>query len=126
MQQPIDKQQPTGTTRAELRSRRAVPLNLPRVEATHLLQMMNALGWAEEGGMGPVPLSSREILAWCAGMATELEPWEFEIIRATSRAFCRQRAAHDPREPNPAAPQPGQVSAIRALAAALNRKTGEA
>ena len=124
LQQPIDAKNAASSTRAEMRGRRDMPLGLPKVEAQHLLQMLDQMGWAESGGFGPVPLSAREILAWCDGMAVELEPWEFELIRAASRAYCRQAAAKDPREPTfdaeAAGRKPGGLAA--SLAATLNRK----
>lgn len=107
-----------------MRVRRDVPLGLPEVEAQHLQHMLDQLGWAELGGFGAVPLSAQEIRAWCDGMAVELEPWEFELIRDASRAYCRQAAAKDPREPTfyaeAAGRKPGGLAA--SLAATLNRK----
>ena len=40
-----------------------------------------------QGGMGPVPLSSAEVMAWQHGMGLSLAPWEFRVLRAASRAF---------------------------------------
>jgi len=97
---------------------------LPEVEAQHLLRMLEQMGWSEPGGFGPVPLSSREILAWCQGMAVCLEPWEFELIRNASRAYCREASAKDPREPVFDADAPGHkpTGLAASLAATLNRK----
>lgn len=42
---------------------------------------------ADKGGMGLAPLSSREVMAWAAGMGIELAGWEFKAIRAASSAY---------------------------------------
>lgn len=72
-----------------------------------------------------VPLSFTEIRAWCDLKFTRLDEWELDAIRAASRAYCRQIASGDPREPNFQIDesQP-RVSAIRALAQALNKPKG--
>ena len=87
---------------------------------------MVELGWCQHAGMGMAELSHAEIAAWCQLMQTELEPWEVQAIRATSRAYCQQGSSKDQREPNFDQDAPKeQVSAIRALAAALNKTQTE-
>lgn len=75
--------------------------------------------------MGAVAVSHTEIAAWCQLMQTELDPWEVQAIRATSRAYCQQSSSKDTREPNFEAAPKDQVSAIRALAQAFNKTKTE-
>jgi hypothetical protein len=100
-------------------------VGLPSVEAEYLLQAVADMGWGQPAGMGVAALSHTEIAAWCALMQTDLEPWEVQAIRAASRAYCAQSTSKDPREPNFEATPEKPVSAIRALAEALNKKTAE-
>lgn len=71
--------------------------------------------------MGPAPISSAELMAWCSGTQTDLEPWEFEAIRSASRAFVGQYMSDDPFEPNSEKPEQ-KGSAVRSIANALNPK----
>lgn len=97
-------------------------MGLPGVEADYLLQAVAEMGWSQAVGMGAAALSHTEIAAWCALMQTDLEPWEVQAIRSASHAYCAQSSSKDPREPNFAATTEKPVSAIRALADALNKK----
>jgi len=85
--------------------------------------VLDSLGWCMAAGMGVAPISASELLSWCRGMDHPLDPWEFEAVRSASRAYCSQLASDDPREPNfhPEETTEKPVSAIRAMAAALNK-----
>jgi hypothetical protein len=85
--------------------------------------VLDAIGWCLLGGFGAVPLTAQEVRAWCAGMQTALEPWEFEAVLKASRAYCRELVAEDTREPNfEQAQPPAPGSTVRGLAAALNKR----
>lgn len=62
-------------------------IELPEQTAPYLLDYLQRMGVYGHGAMGPVPLSSLEIRAWCDGSGIELQPWEFEALRAASRAY---------------------------------------
>lgn len=70
-------------------------------DADHpVIDTLVEMGWCEVGGMGPAPLSSVEIMAWCQGMGESLTPWEFGMVRRMSEAFCAglqaERAPYQP------------------------------
>jgi hypothetical protein len=75
--------------------------------------------------MGMTAISCAEVMAWCQGMQQPLEPWEFEAVRAASRAFCSQLSSDDPREPNFNTADAKAMSPIRAMAEALNKKAAK-
>jgi len=62
-------------------------------DAAYLIAYWQELGMVELGGMGPIPLSAKEVCAWCDGSGVALCSWEFKIIREMSRAYLSQ--AHD-------------------------------
>lgn len=62
-------------------------------DAAYVVGYWHDLGIVECGGMGPVPLSAREIMAWQHGTGNELQFWEFNALRQMSRAYLSQ--AHD-------------------------------
>lgn len=93
------------------------------MEAGYLLEILTDLGWSGSSGFGSTPISYAELEAWSRLTQTALEPWEVECLRAASTAYCAQAASKDEREPNFEETQAKSppVSAIRAMAAALNR-----
>lgn len=95
----MDPKLKSRITRHSLRKRRGHDLGLPQVEAQHLLDMLQSIGWCQAAGMGIGPLSATEVYAWCQLTETVLEPWEFEVIRAASSAYCEQSGSDDPTEP---------------------------
>lgn len=121
---PLDPKDHKSRTRLAFRTdpKNPKPLNLPSVEAEHLLPVLDSLGWCMAAGMGVGPISAAELMAWSQGMQHPLDPWEFEAVRSASRAYCAQLASEDPREPNflPET-EDKPISAIRAMAAALNK-----
>jgi len=60
------------------------------------------MGMVGMGGMGPVPISSTEVMAWAAGMGIHLTPWEFATVREMSRAYLHQQ--HESEKPECVAP----------------------
>lgn len=62
-------------------------------DAAYVVGYWQDLGIVECGGMGPVPLSACEIMAWQHGTGNELQFWEFNALRQMSRAYLSQ--AHD-------------------------------
>lgn len=70
-------------------------------DADHpVIEALDEIGWCENGGTGPAPLSAAEVMAWCEGMGERLTPWEFRMIRCMSEAFCgglqAERAPYKP------------------------------
>ena len=101
-----------------------MPLGLPAVEAQHLLDVLNALGWCEAAGFGAAPLRCTELLAWASGTRRHLAEWEFRALRAASAAYCDAALNKDAPEPalqalDPAE-RPAKAGLGAALAAALN------
>lgn len=123
LQQRTDPKDSNSASRAEVRLRKGQPLNLPPVEAQHLLADLNALGWCASTGMGAAPLPAAELLAWAAGTGSCWQPWEFRALRAASAAYCAAFACPplaEPAAPAPDAPPP-RGSLFKALADALNK-----
>ena len=96
------------------------------MEAQHLLDVLNALGWCEATGFGVAPLRCTELLAWASGTRRPLAEWEFRALRAASAAYCDAAMNKDAPEPALQAldpterpPRPGLGAA---LAAAINGK----
>lgn len=70
---------------------------MPEVAAVHLLEIFLEIGPVLAGGMGPVPITFSEIVAWqsCSGVA--LAPWECRAMRTLSFAYLAElRRAEDP------------------------------
>lgn len=96
------------------------------MSARYLLGWLSDLGWAQSNGMGAIPLSSVEVRSWGELMKIDLEIWEFEILRAASRAYCAQSASKDPLPPwqegeGSSKPKAGIAGKFKALANAINR-----
>lgn len=84
---PDAEGQPSDKTRAEQIEEDGGVIELPEQTAPYLLDYLQRIGVYGFGAMGPVPLSSQEIRAWCEGSGINLKPWEFEAIRNASRAY---------------------------------------
>lgn len=61
----------------------------------YLWDRLQDLGMCVQGAMGPVPLSCTEIQAWSAGTGKHLDAWEFQAIRAASRAYVNQTCSEE-------------------------------
>ena len=114
----LDKEGKDSPSRAQARTQRELDLGLPEVEAMHLIQALDHLGWCESAGMGVAPIRWAEIQAWQALMQACLEPWEAQAIRLASQAYCS--VATDPDAPEPFA-EPIKVSPFKALAKLANK-----
>lgn len=114
----LDKDSKDSPSRAQARARRELDLCLPEVEAMHLIEALDQLGWCESAGMGVAPIRWAEIQAWCALMQALLEPWEVQAIRMASQSYCSM--ATDPDAPEPFA-EPITVSPFKALAKLANK-----
>jgi hypothetical protein len=82
--------QPTKTSRAQQIEADGGEIRMPGLQAPYLLQILQSAGLCLQGAMGPVALTSAELVAWCAGMGRRLASWEFGAILAASRAYCNQ------------------------------------
>jgi hypothetical protein len=59
----------------------------PLGEIEYLADHWRNSGYVMAGGMGPVPLTSNELIAWQKGCGVELNPWEFSTILSMSRSY---------------------------------------
>jgi len=63
-------------------------VELPDLETVeYLAAWWQDIGMVESGGMGQIPLSSGEVIAWATGTGRHLTPWEFSTLRQMSRAY---------------------------------------
>lgn len=78
---------PSDKSRAQQVEESGGFIPLPEQSAPYLLDYLQRMGVYGHGATGPVPLSALEVRAWCEGSGIELQPWEFEALRAASRAY---------------------------------------
>lgn len=110
-------------TRWERLTADSQPVPLPPLSARYLLDWLSDLGFVSAGGMGPAPLSALEMQAWCQMTNTALQPWEFDALRAASRAYCAQSVAKDPFAPwadRESSARPTVAGRFKAIAQQLN------
>jgi len=70
--------------------------------AAYLVGYWQDAGLVGVGGMGPVPISSAELIAWQQGQSIALQPWEFSVLRDISRVYLAQaQASEKPECPPP-------------------------
>ena len=81
---------PTKISRAQQIEADGGTVRLPELQAPHLAKHLQAAGLCLQGAMGPVALTSTELVNWCAGMGKRLAAWEFGAVLAASRAYCQQ------------------------------------
>lgn len=60
---------------------------MPPNPAPHIIARLIEIGITETTGMGPAPLTWREIDAWCRRTRVDLPPWEARVIRQLSLAY---------------------------------------
>lgn len=60
---------------------------MPPNPAPHITDRLVEMGLTEAAGMGAVPLSWREIDAWCRRCAIDLPPWEGRLMRRLSADY---------------------------------------
>lgn len=63
---------------------------MPPNPAPHLINRLIEIGITETTGMGPAPLSWREIEAWQHATNVRMAPWEARLIRQLSIAYIAQ------------------------------------
>ena len=75
---------------------------MPPNPAPHIVDRLVEMGLSEAAGMGVVPLSWGEIVAWQAANCVRLEPWEAKLIRTLSAAYVTEsRRAECENAPSP-------------------------
>ncbi|WP_242183216.1 hypothetical protein [Sphingomonas sp. CARO-RG-8B-R24-01] len=74
-------------SRIDQMKRDRIPVQMPPNPAQHLVQYLVEMGMSEAAGMGMVPLSWREINAWCDRTRVDLAPWEARLIRRMSTEY---------------------------------------
>jgi len=74
-------------SRIDKLKRDKIPVQMPPNPAPHLVGFLVEMGMSEAAGMGMVPLSWREINAWCDGTRVDLAPWERRLIRKLSTEY---------------------------------------
>lgn len=57
---------------------------MPEVPLPYLIDYLFEVGPAQGGGLGPVPISHTELLAWQTNMRRFLAPWEIGMLRRLS------------------------------------------
>lgn len=90
---------PEGTQRAKYAHQRpkisrqeqlkkdGVAIAMPSNPAPHIISRLIEIGITETTGMGPAPLSWREIEAWQSAVNVRLAPWEARLMRQLSLAY---------------------------------------
>lgn len=68
-------------------TRRKIEPQMPPNPMPHVIARLIEIGITETNGMGPAPLSWREIDAWQRSTAVRLQPWEARLIRKLSLAY---------------------------------------
>ena len=82
---------PEQLTRAQKIERNGGFPRFPNVgDAEYVITYWHDLGVIEAGAMGPVPLSSKEILSWQECTGIDLQTWEFRVLREMSRRYLIQ------------------------------------
>ena len=88
----------------------------------YLIAWLGELGWCSTGGMGPSALPATEIAAWARGTGRRLEPWEFEALKAASRAFVTHLYDESPVPPDgEQIHKPSALGAFKTLAQRINK-----
>lgn len=64
-----------------------LPLPLPEIEVTYVVDLLFEIGPVVPGGMGAVPLRSEHLLAWREEQGITLDPWESRMLRRLSRDY---------------------------------------
>ncbi len=64
-----------------------IPVRMPPNPAPHIVSRLVEIGITETTGMGPAPLSWREISEWQRNTGIPLAPWEARLLRQLSLAY---------------------------------------
>lgn len=70
--------------------RDGVPIELPPLDAPHLVEYLFEVGPTIPSGFGPAAISHTEIRNWQLNTGTLLTPWDCNILRSMSRAYVDQ------------------------------------
>lgn len=81
------KRTPQKHSRLEALKIEGVLPPMPPNPLPQLLTWLVEMGISEAAGMGAVPLSWREINAWCARTGVDLTPWQGRTIRQLSAEY---------------------------------------
>lgn len=74
-------------SRLETLRRKKIEPQLPPISDPYIVNRLVEIGLTGSTGMGAVPLSWGEIVAWQQATGLHLDPWEARIIRALSAAY---------------------------------------
>lgn len=89
---------------------------VPEVPCQYLVEILFDVGPTMAGGMGPVPISELELLAWQINRRRFLQPWEAQFVRRLSAEFSTMHAdAEDQGCPAPWSPDriaPAEAAAV--------------
>jgi hypothetical protein len=92
---------PALSRMADMKAKK-IPIQMPPSPAYHLVEHFIEMGMSEAAGMGMVPLSWREINAWCDRTRVDLAPWEARLIRKLSTEYLAEsRRAESENAPPP-------------------------
>jgi hypothetical protein len=98
----VDADAPPPLSRIAALKRDGIPIQMPPNPAKHLVEFLIEIGMSEAAGMGMVPLSWREIRAWCENTRVVLAPWELRLIRRMSAEYLAEgRRAESENAPPP-------------------------
>jgi hypothetical protein len=79
--------QTSKLSRIDQLKRDGVTPTMPPNAAPHIIARLLEIGLTETTGMGPAPLSWREIGEWQRNVSVELPPWEARLLRSLSVAY---------------------------------------
>lgn len=120
---PVDRKSSDGLTHGLKLQRDGQQIVMPPVAARYIVDWLYELDWAMQTGMGLAPLSCAEIRAWQQGTDTEIDPWEFALLRSASRAYVRQVSSDDAAPPYSEQPylKPAVAGVFKTLAERFRR-----
>jgi hypothetical protein len=98
-------------TRLEDQQKQGIVVFMPDMAVPHLVRYLYEIGPTLPGGMGAVPLTHSEIMAWQSNTGVELQPWEARFLYRLSREFLSQsHKSEAPECPPPWVDAPPEVN----------------
>ncbi|WP_232314753.1 hypothetical protein [Sphingopyxis sp. QXT-31] len=79
-------------SRYEQQKKDGLEPRMPPNPMPHFIAWLVEIGMVEGGGMGPAPLSWREIAEWQRSVNVRLSPWEARLMRHLSAAYVGEKA----------------------------------
>lgn len=65
-----------------------LPDMMPPLDAGEdMIALARAVGWCGHTGMGLVPITAQEVMAWCVGTGEALTHWQFDVLLRLSAAY---------------------------------------